>query len=66
MLHLLYMDGLSMYAKNDEEMVRCMKLVKKFSDGIGMSFGLGKCAILTIVNGKPVETTSLDDLHKMG
>ena len=26
-----------------------------------MSFGLNKCAILTIVNGKPVEATILDD-----
>eukprot|EP00957_Ditylum_brightwellii_P034838 2639660-Ditylum_brightwellii.AAC.1 len=41
-------------------MVRCMELVKRFSDDIGMAFGLDECTILTIVNGKPVETTILD------
>eukprot|EP00957_Ditylum_brightwellii_P094175 7169962-Ditylum_brightwellii.AAC.2 len=46
-------------------MVRCMKLVKRFSDDIGMSFGLDKCAIPTIVNGKPVETTILDDFPQL-
>mmetsp|Transcript_56419 Transcript_56419/g.83864 ORF Transcript_56419/g.83864 Transcript_56419/m.83864 type:complete len:81 (-) Transcript_56419:211-453(-) len=30
-----------------------MALIKRFSDNIGMSFGLDKCAILTIVNVKP-------------
>eukprot|EP00957_Ditylum_brightwellii_P037615 2844666-Ditylum_brightwellii.AAC.1 len=42
-------------------MERCMALVKQFSNDIKMSFGLDECAILTIVNGKPVETTILDD-----
>eukprot|EP00957_Ditylum_brightwellii_P063407 4812695-Ditylum_brightwellii.AAC.1 len=30
-----------------------------------MSFGLNKCAILTIVNNKPVETTILDDFPRL-
>eukprot|EP00957_Ditylum_brightwellii_P002255 173873-Ditylum_brightwellii.AAC.1 len=42
-------------------MVRYMTLVKRFSDDIGMAFGMEKCAILTIVNDKPVETTILDN-----
>eukprot|EP00957_Ditylum_brightwellii_P011580 875552-Ditylum_brightwellii.AAC.1 len=42
-LHLLYINDLKMYAKNDEEM----------------------CAILTIVNGKSVETTILDDFPRL-
>eukprot|EP00957_Ditylum_brightwellii_P038454 2906669-Ditylum_brightwellii.AAC.1 len=46
-------------------MVRCMELVKRFSDDIGMSFSLDKCNILTIVNGKPVETTILDDFPQL-
>eukprot|EP00957_Ditylum_brightwellii_P108897 8307415-Ditylum_brightwellii.AAC.1 len=46
-------------------MERCMALVKRFSDDIGMSFGLNKCAILTIVKGKPVETTILDDFPRL-
>eukprot|EP00957_Ditylum_brightwellii_P016160 1216514-Ditylum_brightwellii.AAC.1 len=46
-------------------MVRCMELIKQFSNDIGMSFGYNKCAILTIKNGKPVETTILDDFLKL-
>eukprot|EP00957_Ditylum_brightwellii_P014214 1070796-Ditylum_brightwellii.AAC.1 len=38
---------------------------KRFSDDIWMSFGLDKCAILTIVNGKHVETTILDDFPQL-
>eukprot|EP00957_Ditylum_brightwellii_P147127 11202783-Ditylum_brightwellii.AAC.1 len=30
-----------------------------------MSFGFDKCAILTIVNGKPVETTILDNFPQL-
>eukprot|EP00957_Ditylum_brightwellii_P182539 13905092-Ditylum_brightwellii.AAC.1 len=46
-------------------MERCMALVKRFSNDIGMSFRLDKCAILTIVNGKHVETTILDDFPQL-
>eukprot|EP00957_Ditylum_brightwellii_P020417 1539519-Ditylum_brightwellii.AAC.1 len=46
-------------------MERCMALVKQFSDDIGMLFGLDKCAILTIVKGKPVEITILDDFPRL-
>eukprot|EP00957_Ditylum_brightwellii_P135748 10352167-Ditylum_brightwellii.AAC.1 len=42
-------------------MVRCMGLVKTFSDDIRMSFGMDKCAILTVVNSIPMETNILDD-----
>jgi len=63
--HLLYIGNLKVYANDDEEMVRCMELIKRFRDDIGMSFGYNKCAIITIKNGKPVETTILDDFPKL-
>ena len=46
--HLLYMDDLKVYAKNREEIVRCIELIKKFSDDICMDFGLEKCAVLHV------------------
>ena len=49
--HLLYMDDLKVYAKNREEIVRCIELIKKFSDGICMDFGLEKCAVLHVEKG---------------
>ena len=41
------MDDLRLYSKNDQEQVGILKIVKRFSDDIGMGFGLEKC-------GKPI------------
>ena len=42
--HLFYMDDLKLYGKNDKELDGLLRTVKKFSDDIGMEFGLDKCA----------------------
>ena len=42
--HLLYMDDLKLYAKNDKQLEGLLTTVKKFSDDIQMQFGLDKCA----------------------
>ena len=46
------MDDLKVYTKNREEMLRCIDLIKKFSDDIKMDFGIEKCAVLHIEKGK--------------
>ena len=51
-MHLLYINDLKVYAKNNDELERCEKLIKQFIDDIDMSFGLDKCAVLTIKRGK--------------
>ena len=38
--HLFYMDDLKLYAKDDSELEGLLKIVKGFSDDIGMEFGL--------------------------
>ena len=38
------MDDLKIFASNDEELEGMLRTVKKFSDDIGMEFGLNKCA----------------------
>ena len=50
--HLLCMDDLKLYTKDDSELESLSKIVKRFSDDIGMKFGLSKCArtILREVN----------------
>ena len=50
--HLFYMDDLKLYSKNDQEQVGELKIVKQFSDDIGMEFGLEKCAKASFKKGK--------------
>lgn len=54
--HLLYMDDIKLFAQNDAGLQKMVDLVRKFSDDIRMSFGISKCAKLTVKRGKPVST----------
>ena len=49
--HLFYMDDLKLYAKDDNELEGLLRIVKGFSDDIGMEFGLSKCAKATFKRG---------------
>ena len=42
--NLFYMDDLKLYSKNEQKQVGELKILKQFSDDIGMEFGLEKCA----------------------
>jgi hypothetical protein len=55
--HLLYMDDLKVYVKNNMELESLMNTVRIFSSDIGMEFGLQKCAILVMKRGKIEEGT---------
>ena len=48
------MDGLKLYAKNEEQTNTLMRTVYVFSTDISMEFGIKKCWILTIKRGKIV------------
>ena len=54
--HLLYMDDLKLFSQNDTGLQKMVDLVRKFSDDIGMSFGISKCAKLTVKQAKPIST----------
>ena len=41
---MFYKDDLKLYAKDDGELEGLLRIVKGFSDDIGMDFGLSKCA----------------------
>ena len=45
--HLFCMDDLKLFAKDDNVLEDVLQIVKKFSDGTSMSFGLDKCAKAT-------------------
>ena len=49
--NLFYMDDLRLFSKNDQEQVGDLKIVKQFSDDIGIEFGLEKCAKASFKKG---------------
>jgi len=57
--HLFYMDDLKLFARNDNELTGLLDTVKKFSDDIGMQFGLDKCAKVTFIKGKIVKAENI-------
>ena len=70
--HLFYMDDLKLYEKNDKELDGLLRTVNKFSDDIGMEFGLDKCAKATFIRGRLTsmseiklnEDTSIKELYQ--
>ena len=46
------MDDSKLYAKDDNELERLLKIVKGFRDNIGIEFGLSKCAKATFKRGR--------------
>ena len=48
-----------MFSKNDQERVGELKIVKEFSDDIGMEFGLEKCAKASFKKGKLTSTGNI-------
>ena len=58
--HLLFMDDLKLYGRNRVEVEGLVGVVKKFSDDIGMEFGIDKCATIEIRHGKQVECSGIE------
>ena len=61
--HLLFMDDLKLFAKNEKEIDSLVQTVRIFSDDTGVKFGLEKCAAMTMKRGKRVHSdgTALPD-----
>ena len=53
------MDDLKLFGKIDYELEGLLRTVKTFSDDIGMTFGLDKCAKATFIRGKLKSTGSI-------
>jgi hypothetical protein len=58
--HLLYMDDLKIFARNEKDLTALLNTVKIFSKDINMEFGLEKCATMSLKRGalknqKPIE-----------
>jgi len=50
--HLLFMDDLKLFSKNEHQIDSLVSTCHIFSTDIGMAFGLKKCGILTLKRGK--------------
>ena len=50
--HLLYMDDIKLYAKNQKEIDSLMRITHDYSRYIGMNFGVDKCRTVTIHRGQ--------------
>ena len=50
--HLLFMDDLKLYGKNDKELESLVNTVRVFSEDINMEFGIDKCAVINLQRGK--------------
>jgi len=57
--HLLYLDNLKKYARSSQDIESLFETVRLFSSDIGMTFGVEKCASLSIKRGKVVECDGL-------
>ena len=52
--HLLFMDGLKLFFKSEEQMDTLVRTVYVFNTDIGMEFKMKKCGVLTMKRGKVV------------
>ena len=58
--HLLFMDDLKLYGRNEEELGRLVEIVEVYSRDIGMEFGLDKCGMLAIKKGVKVRSEGIE------
>lgn len=50
--HLLYMDDLKLYGRDKKELRSLLNITHQFSSDIEMKFGVEKCAMINVINGK--------------
>ena len=50
--HLMYMDDIKLFAKNEKELETLIHTVRIYSQDIGMEFSIEKCALLVMKSGK--------------
>ena len=58
--HLLFMDCLKLFGKNDDQIDSLVQTVFTFSEDIGMEFGLKRCGVVILKKGKLVK---FDGIH---
>ena len=57
--HLLFMDDLKLYAKDETSLDSLIQTVRIFSKDIGMQFGIDKCTMLSLKRGNIVTSEEI-------
>ena len=58
--HLMYMDDIKLFAKNEKELEALIHAVRIYSQDIGMEFAIEKCAMLVMKSGKRHMTDGME------
>ena len=58
--HLMYMDDIKLFAKNEKELETLIHAVRIYTQDIGMEFGTEKCAMLVMKSGKRHMTDGME------
>ena len=58
--HLMYMDDIKLFAKNDKELETRINTVRIYSRDIGMKFDIEKCSMLVMKSGKQQLTDGME------
>ena len=59
-IHLLFMDALKLYSRDEKGLESLVKTIRVFSEDIGMQFGIDNCAMLKIEKGKIVKSVGIE------
>ena len=58
--HLMYMDDIKLFARNEKELKTLIHAVRIYSQAIGMEFGIERCAMLVMKSGKRHMTDGME------
>ena len=58
--HLMYMDDIKLFTKNEKGLETLIHAVRIYSQDIGMEFGIEKCTVLTMKSGKQHMTNGME------
>ena len=58
--HLLFMDGLKLYARNQEELERLVEIIHIYSKDFGMELRLDKCKMLALRKGVKIRSVGIE------
>ena len=68
--HLMCMDDVRLFAKNEKELETLIYIVRIYNQNIGMEFGIEKCAMLVMKSGKHltgvIELPNQDKIRMLG
>ncbi|XP_044748928.1 uncharacterized protein LOC123309723 [Coccinella septempunctata] len=63
--HQFYVDDLKLYAANEEQLKKQLRIVAAFSKDIGMELGIDKCAVVHVKRGRVQEGTGLSVMEDL-